>query len=1394
MQYGDVAATLNTGVVDREASFGPPFTTSLANDFSHEVSEPDSLDDFLSNFTDQANSPLDEEFLFSKKGFLNLEGVLEISKLSNQDLEVLLADLKSSYRALVADKTNQKSLLKQSPAHVSAVVDMSSVFFSISRRIGLIIAKDGSFVPNWHALLSSADCSRLIYFLIAYGKLESAENLFRLAFESAPGPFSRHLSAHMFSAFILGFTKRAMNGGNINACFDKAIDYYYKMEIFSILPTVPVFQAMTRACILLDADPERKCLNTILSDIRNLGITVSELFSNNKFNSEEKTIVINAAERLGLYFEDPTFELLLLPQSASVREADKIDLPELHLPCLSSNDLPDGSLEASGVAFLQETLKVIGTKGQDLYSFQEKLELGSFQLSKQIAIKEMQAVSEGVGFRPSSEAFALLNEWTVQVAESLFRDAKYNSANELGEAMIRLPEGAEDFYKQFGENIEDFRAFANVALRGLVRISEFDHEKKGFIFSKVCLSIADAMIMEQHARASVLRKEDKSLFKNKRYCSISSRLRRTTISNVTKIKFGGFVLSKILKECKVKLEDSSIHAPAFIHTMYKAPDGRSFGVVSLHNQLQDLLFSLPDLVHPSALLLPMVIPPKIWTSEDTGGYLHLKTFVVKMPFLDPNHQSFVNIASNLGCLGPLYSSLNVLGKTPWTVNTAILKVMIDIWNMGMEVSDNLPVFKPQQEFPKKKRSDFGSAEEFSKYNSMKYLDEKSARENKSLRCSAYYRLQIAKCFSGKTIYFPHCVDFRGRAYPIPSLLNHMGDDVSRGVLLFAEAKPLGPNGLYWLKVHAANLYGLTKRSLDDRVSWTDSNIEAIISGCSSPLTSSLWKEAEDPFQFLAVSFELKNALECKEGHEHYLSRIPIHQDGSCNGLQHYAALGRDPSGAYHVNLDVSEKPQDIYSVVVERMKASLTEILREDSPMKPIYTLALQHLSRKLIKQTIMTTVYGVTQYGAMRQIKARLLEIPEIKALNHKDFFLLNSKLTHMAFSCLGEVFNSSKSIQLWLETICDEVVGCVPEEFAKTYGYTEDLDFTDVLDRLAIMRRNLELAVINNEKVDTYRQYVKFVERNGKAEDASASRRYLRLPVYDPIRRFEKENNSKKKPILNSELLKQAAVASTSSTPSPSNLLKSMQMTLYPMNTMFWTTPLGLPVCQPYRKEHTIQVCTASQKVNLRYLNDTLQVARRQQISAFPPNFIHSLDATHMFLTSVACDEAGITFAAVHDSYWTHAATVPQMNKLLRESFVQLHETPILLNFYDEMMERYQGYFVPVKVSRLSKTMSDEDLFKIAKANHHKDSQVGGFEEEPLTTTAFEDVEGDLGERLSMPIDHHNDTADKDNELCKSFKPRKSRSINVKYVWKRARFPDPPSKGTFDLRNVLNSLYFFS
>ena len=41
----------------------------------------------------------------------------------------------------------------------------------------------------------------------------------------------------------------------------------------------------------------------------------------------------------------------------------------------------------------------------------------------------------------------------------------------------------------------------------------------------------------------------------------------------------------------------------------------------------------------------------------------------------------------------------------------------------------------------------------------------------------------------------------------------------------------------------------------------------------------------------------------------FRSRLPVQMDGSCNGLQHYAALSRDAPGAHAVNLLPVDRPQ-----------------------------------------------------------------------------------------------------------------------------------------------------------------------------------------------------------------------------------------------------------------------------------------------------------------------------------------------------------------------------------------------------------------------------------------------------------------------------------------------------
>lgn len=72
-------------------------------------------------------------------------------------------------------------------------------------------------------------------------------------------------------------------------------------------------------------------------------------------------------------------------------------------------------------------------------------------------------------------------------------------------------------------------------------------------------------------------------------------------------------------------------------------------------------------------------------------------------------------------------------------------------------------------------------------------------------------------------------------------------------------------------------------------------------------------------------------------------------------------------------------------------------------------------------------------------------------------------------------------------------------------------------------------------------------------------------------------------------------------------------------------WIAPSGLPCIQPYLQETSKTVSTDLQVLRIAQENAQKKINKRKQKAGLPPNFIHSLDASHMLFVAKRCLDQG-------------------------------------------------------------------------------------------------------------------------------------------------------------------------
>lgn len=556
----------------------------------------------------------------------------------------------------------------------------------------------------------------------------------------------------------------------------------------------------------------------------------------------------------------------------------------------------------------------------------------------------------------------------------------------------------------------------------------------GDTISSVCYAIGNGIIGEQHV--DLLRSEDPDAWQTltKKYKSLNAHrvnwwakkhLEDANTSRRARAYVGSFLLGRLVDIASVEPYTQAI-SPAFeVYTVKANKSNKRPRFVKMV-RLRERAIDIIDRGHEERMrmrpqYLPMIVQPYPWAQGQEGGYVKIRTPYVTKP---TREQKELLRAADMSRVN---AGLNAISSQPWSINKRVADVVEKWYEMGggsLEIprADNLPAPVVPDEID----TDPDIKKRWKRECSAIYRKNVRALQDRRFFEST---LRVARMYRERSkFYYPHQFDARGRAYPIPQYLNHHGDDVRRGMLQFGDDAPSGSKGEFWTAVQAANSYGIDKVPFDARVQWVKEHATEIGRCTKDPIGEEFWKRAENPWQFLAACYALFDDDAAK--------RLPVQLDGSCNGLQWYAALGRDEKGARAVNLLPNAAPTSVYTDVTEIVAKRAQE---ERPDLLPL-------CDRKILKLNVMTTLYNVTEYGAKKQIRNALEEIvPDAEKRREAAKWLSDQTVLATTVVC-----QAAGEIMVWLESCCRMIV----ERLREPFRFTSPIGFPVLLKHMLYPR----------------------------------------------------------------------------------------------------------------------------------------------------------------------------------------------------------------------------------------------------------------------------------------------------------------------------------------------------
>lgn len=368
-----------------------------------------------------------------------------------------------------------------------------------------------------------------------------------------------------------------------------------------------------------------------------------------------------------------------------------------------------------------------------------------------------------------------------------------------------------------------------------------------------------------------------------------------------------------------------------------------------------------------------------------------------------------------------FNCLNAMQNTPWRINNPVLEVMRWAWDNDQQIGGlankhDLPL-EPYP-FDKEPRAlSDQEREAFLAWRARRATVHTENHRSMSKRLQNERTIALAETYAKyNEFYFVWQNDFRGRKYTVESFLSPQVADWGKALITFAKGMTIETDEeAEWLAIHGANLFGVDKVSLLDRQIWAYMNEDNIARTVENPYEYRWWCEADKPWQALAWCYEWYGYLVEGKG---FVTTLPCHADGTCNGLQHLSAILRDERGGAAINLTPSPKPQDIYTDVA---KTTITKLQADAAQGHALAAALLEFgIDRKITKRSVMIVPYS----GTLMACREYILEAMEERiAKGHPkpwpDLFEASMYLSKHVWAAIQEVIQSASRVMDYLRTV---------------------------------------------------------------------------------------------------------------------------------------------------------------------------------------------------------------------------------------------------------------------------------------------------------------------------------------------------------------------------------------